>query len=85
LFNLAVDDKWRENFLAALSERFLEKDCDICRNKVPAEGIVLVPQSGYYQPFKHKSFRFKEQESKILDTGEVDLDTQESVSNESAG
>lgn len=85
LFNLPVDNKWHENFLVALSERFLEKDCDICRNKVPAEGIVLVPQSGYYTPFKHKSFLFKTAESKALDTGEVDLDTQESVNNESAG
>ena len=75
---LSVTEHWQENFLQKLSDVYLEKDCDICENKVPAEGIVLRKESLDVDSFKHKSFRFKEYESKQLDTGEVDMETQES-------
>lgn len=79
LFNVQVDDNWHNNFLAALKEKYLEKDCTICKNKVPAEGIVVVPQYKDYQPLKLKSFRFLEGETKELDKGTVDIETQESL------
>ena len=47
-------------------------------NKVPGEGIVLRKEVLDIDVYKHKSFRFKAQESEMLDTGEVDLETQES-------
>lgn len=81
LFNISLDEHWHENFLKLISETFLEKDCDMCtKNKVPAEGIVLTIQSGYYTPYKHKSFQFRLRESEALDSGEVDIETMESVS-----
>ena len=63
-----------------MSDQYLEKNCLICKNKVPREGLVLTVQSGDYTPLKHKSWAFKQLETKNLDSGEVDLDTQESVS-----
>ena len=50
----------------------------MCVSTVPAEGVVLRIESLDIEAYKHKSFRFKEWESKQLDTGEVDLETQES-------
>ena len=78
LFDLPVENHWQENFLQKLSDTYLEKDCDICVNKVPAEGIVLRKETLDIDVYKHKSFRFKAQESELLDTGEVDIETQES-------
>lgn len=61
---------WRKEFLAYLKEQYLEKDCFMCKNKVPAEGIVVRRNDIFgrvYECFKYKSFRFKEKESKELD------------------
>ena len=77
---LSITEHWNEEFLQKLSATFLEKDCDMCVNPVPAEGIVLRKETLDIDSFKHKSFRFKEYESKQLDTGEVDIETQESES-----
>lgn len=75
---ISLAEHWHENFLAKMSEEYLEKDCDMCVSTVPAEGVVLRIESLDIEAYKHKSFRFKEWESKQLDTGEVDLETQES-------
>jgi hypothetical protein len=75
---ISVTEHWHENFLAKMSEEYLEKDCDMCVSTVPAEGIVVRKEQLEIDAYKHKSFRFKEWESKQLDTGEVDLETQES-------
>ena len=72
-----VDENWRENFYQALRDRYLEKDCYICRNKVPFEGIVLTIQKGHYEPFKLKSFNFLARESKQLDDGVVSIEDTE--------
>jgi tRNA-binding EMAP/Myf-like protein len=82
LFDIQLDDNWHDNFIAKLSETYLEKDCDICKNKVPAEGIVIRLESDTYEAFKHKSFRFKKLESEELDTGEIDIETAESISSD---
>lgn len=83
LFDIPVESHWQENFLAELTEKYLEKDCDMCvLNSVPAEGIVIRKETSDFEAFKHKSFRFKEHESKMLDSGEVDLETQESYATE---
>lgn len=79
LFDIPTDQHWHQNFLSKVTETYLEKDCDMCANKVPDEGIVLRKEVLDIDVYKHKSFRFKEFESKQLDTGEVDLETQESV------
>jgi hypothetical protein len=79
LFDIPTDQHWNQNFLQRITEEYLEKDCDMCVNKVPDEGIVLRKETLDIDLYKHKSFRFKEYESKQLDTGEVDLETQESI------
>ena len=66
-------------FLDALVKEFLEKDCDMCINKVPDEGICLrVDKPFDIEVYKLKSFRFFERETKLLDQGEVDMETIES-------
>lgn len=71
---LSLDEHWRMNFLQKLSDKYLEKECYLCKNKVPNEGGVLRKESGSYKPYKHKSFKFKELESKQMDTGEVNIE-----------
>lgn len=75
---VSVTEHWNENFLTELTENYLEKDCEICVNKVPGEGIVLRREDLEIDVYKHKSFRFKQYESEQLDSGEVDIETQES-------
>jgi len=76
---LNIEDHWNENFLKRLQETYLEKDCWNCKNKVPDEGIVVrVEDTFETEALKLKSFRFLEGESKSLDSGEVDMETQES-------
>lgn len=78
LFEIIVDDNWTSNFVQKLSEVYLELDCDMCVNQVPAEGICIRREVFDIDVYKHKSFRFFEWETKQLDSGEVDLETQES-------
>lgn len=75
---ISVTEHWNEDFLSKLTEVYLEKDCEVCVNEVPGEGIVVRREDLEVDAYKHKSFRFKEWESKQLDSGEVDLETQES-------
>ena len=64
------------NLLNVIKTKYLEKDCYICKNKVPAEGIVLRPEKNEFEAFKAKSFKFLEMESKQLDNGENDIEEQ---------
>lgn len=74
-----------ENLLLALSEKFLEKDCDMCTKKVPNEGVcVRIDKPFSLDVYKLKSFKFLERETKMLDKGEVDLETMESSLEEDA-
>lgn len=62
---------WREYFLSKLEELYNEKDCYMCVNKVPEEGIILrVENLESYEAYKLKSKRFllhesEEQEKEI--------------------
>jgi hypothetical protein len=57
-------DSWRKDFLQALEEEFNEKDCYMCTNKAPEEGIVLrVERLGQYEAYKLKSKKFLLMES----------------------
>lgn len=76
---LATDGHWHVSFLKKMLDKYTEKDCYICKNKVPEEGVVLVVESDEFQAYKLKSFRFLEKETAELDSGAVDLETVESV------
>jgi hypothetical protein len=75
LFNTSRN--FEDNFLWMLQEEFTEKDCYMCVNKVPQEGIVLrVDDLFSYNAFKLKSFKFLDYETKQLDKGEKNIEDQ---------
>lgn len=73
------DARWRDDLLALLIAEYNDKDCYMCVNKVPEEGVVIRKQNLYdYDAFKLKSFRFFEWETKQLDEGEVSIEDEQS-------
>ena len=65
---------FHEELLNVLKEKYLEQDCYMCKNKVPAEGIVIRKDTMQFEAYKLKSFRFLEQETKLMDKGESDME-----------
>lgn len=69
--DLSLENHWQENFLQKLEGEFNEKDCYMCTNKVPEEGIIVrVERLEQYEAYKLKSKRFllmesEEQEKEI--------------------
>ena len=79
--SLNTDEHWHENYLNNLIRDYLEKDCHICKNNVPDEGIVLRKDNIHdFEAFKLKSFRFLKKETEELDKGTVDMETEQTVS-----
>jgi hypothetical protein len=73
LFNIIEDEKWNDTFLKSLEEKYLDKTCPLCKNKVWNEGIVLAIENKANRPvFKFKSFNFTSMESAARDKGEVE-------------
>ena len=71
---------WHDRFLEVLTAGYLEKECYMCTNKVPAEGVVVrVDRLFDFEAYKLKSFKFLERETKELDKGEVDMETAEAI------
>lgn len=60
---------WREKFLNQAIEKYTEKDCFMCCNTVPEEGVVIRKEGEYFEAFKLKSLRFLEKETIDLDSG----------------
>lgn len=74
---LSLTDHWHENFLQNLcnDKRFyMEELSPVCKNKVPHEGIVLKIENGLSQAYKVKCIRFLEEEGKMLDKGETNIE-----------
>ena len=68
--------------LHTMKSQYLEKKCHMCKNDVPAEGVVIRNESTTSRrAYKLKSFAFLKKESDDLDNGEVDIETQESDAN----
>jgi RNA ligase-like protein len=78
---------WQSKFIGYLEKAYVNDGlCKFNNNEVPAEGIVLrIDRLDGADAFKLKNFRFLERESKQLDKGEVDLEAQESQSEEVEG
>ncbi len=75
----AQDERdFEDLFLNLLSTRYLERECGYCKNKVPAEGIVIRIDNPEFEAYKLKALAFYERETKELDSGEIDIETQES-------
>lgn len=73
--NILESEHWIENFVKALEENYNEKDCYICKSKVPEEGIVIRRENMFeFEAYKLKSFSFLERETKLLDKGEENIE-----------
>lgn len=66
--------QFSRDLLEVLIEKYLEEDCWMCKNKVPAEGIVVRKECNDFKAFKLKSFRFLQKETKNLDKGVIDIE-----------
>lgn len=80
--NICISDLNDEDFyqlaIKTLEQTFTEKDCYMCNNEVPEEGIIIrIENSFNFNVKKLKGFRFLEKESKQLDTQEVDLEEEQ--------
>jgi tRNA-binding EMAP/Myf-like protein len=63
-------DTWQETLLDYLEYKYNEKDCYMCINKVPEEGIILrVEKFEEYEAYKLKSKRFTLMESDEQENG----------------
>lgn len=63
---------WREAFLNKAIEKYNEKDCFMCKNTVPEEGVVIRKEGEYFEAFKLKSLRFLAKETDDLDKGNAE-------------
>lgn len=71
LYKLATRnvEMWREHFLRKLEEDYNEKDCYMCSNIVPEEGIILRKEKTFkYEAYKLKSKRFLLGESNNIES-----------------
>ena len=75
-YNRNFDEFTEEAFLEKVKDLFNEKDCYMCSNKVPEEGCVVRIEKDDFEAYKQKSFRFYEKETKELDKGTVDIETE---------
>lgn len=69
-------DFWRDGFLQAVKSKYNEKDCYICKNKVPEEGCVVRIEQNKVEAYKCKSLRFLEGESEDLNKGVADIESE---------
>lgn len=72
-----TEENWQNKFLTTLQEKYNNKDCYICQNKVPEEGVVIRKESLELEAYKLKSPKFYEWETKQLDKGEVNIEDNE--------
>jgi hypothetical protein len=79
-FAFPVQGEWEEKFLETVNTSLVEgKMCKYHDFKVPAEGVVVrIDRLDHSLAFKHKNFAFLEWESKMLDSGVVDMESEES-------
>ena len=78
--DINIEQHWNENFLQALEAQFNEKDCYICVNKVPEEGIVLrIEKLEEYEAYKLKSKRFLLKESELQEKEVVNIEDNQTI------
>lgn len=68
-------ENWQEVLLAYLEYKYNEKDCYMCTNNVPEEGIVLrIQRLNSYEAYKLKSKRFILGESELQEKEQSNLE-----------
>ena len=70
-------ENWDALLLQTLQEKYNNKNCYICRNEVPEEGVVIRKDILELEAYKLKSSRFYEWETKELDKGEINIEDDE--------
>ena len=70
------DSKFGEEFLEVIKQLYNEKDCYMCTNKVPEEGVVVRIEGLDLEAYKCKSTKFLEYETKSLDKGTSDIESE---------
>jgi len=71
---------WRENLLNYIEKQYVETGkCQMCKNSVEREGIVLRKETYTPQPFKMKQVSFVMKESQATDKGEVDIEAEQQL------
>jgi hypothetical protein len=81
MYDLDVNEHWNEEFVKCLERDYNEKNCFMCKNSVPEEGIVVRKESLFNcEAYKLKSFAFLEKESKDLDKGEINIEDSQNES-----
>lgn len=71
---------WQENFFNHLKTKYVyDQDSIWCDNKVPEEGICVRKDGLDIEVFKLKAFKFLEYETKSLDNGVVDVETEQTI------
>ena len=70
---------WQEKLLKYIGDNYVhDQMCPYNDNRVPAEGVVVrIDNLTECISFKLKNFRFLEDETKLLDKGVMDIETQE--------
>lgn len=70
------NENWGAYFLEQLEKEYNEKDCYMCTNKAPEEGIVVrVEKLESYEAYKLKSKRFILGESDAQEKDEIDIES----------
>lgn len=68
------DDSWKEDFVNEVKKKFNEKDCFMCENKLPEEGVVVVKQRlDKFEAYKQKSHRFLKAEVDEVEDSEEEI------------
>jgi hypothetical protein len=74
--DIILSDNWNIEFIKRLEKDYNDKDCFMCSNNVPEEGIVIRKESAFsFEAYKLKSFRFMEYETAQLDKGVIDTES----------
>lgn len=84
--DISKTEHWNEEFLKRLEATYLERYDETCKssNKIPFEGIVIRIEENPFQDleiWKLKSMLFLERETKMLDEGADDIESQEESKN----
>lgn len=70
------DLPFQDVFLIKTKQLYNEKDCYLCKNKLPEEGCVIRIEGNELEAYKCKSEAFYLRETKQLDKGEIDIETE---------
>jgi hypothetical protein len=83
-WNYPEPNDWSNNFLSYLQTNYVyDQDSQFCKNKIPEEGIVVRIEHGDgIENLKLKSFAHYNFETQLLDSGEADIETEQSEGDE---